>query len=274
MMLLLAVSRGSPEEPRFIHLTFRPRGKHRSRRRIALVGKGVTFDSGGLSLKNATQMQDMKTDMAGAAALLGVARALPLLGLKSVEVHVLVPAVENMISGSAMKVGDIVTGLGGKSVEIANTDAEGRLILADALAYAVRIPADEIIDLATLTGSCAVALGPYIAGLMSSDRAMAEQFQACARKTGEEFWPLPLPARLKEQLKSPIADLKNLGERYGGALTAGLFLKEFVGKTPWLHLDIAGPAVSDKEWGHVPRGATGFGVCSVLEYIRSRDDLS
>lgn len=270
MRLLLAVSMGSTMEPRFIHLTYKPKGKEKPRRKLVLVGKGVTFDSGGLSLKPGNSMQDMKTDMAGAAAVLGVARALPALGIKD-EVHLLVPTCENMPSGSSYRVGDVVTGMAGKSVEILNTDAEGRLILADALAYAVKLGADEIIDLATLTGACMVALGPHVAGVMGNDRAMVERFMAAARRAGEEVWPLPLPRRLKEQLKSPVADLKNVGDRWGGALTAGLFLQEFVDKTTWIHVDIAGPANADKEWGHIRKGGTGFGVTAVLEYLRTVD---
>jgi len=272
MGLFLAVSRGSVEEPRFIHLTYRPKGKDKPKHRYVLVGKGVTFDSGGLSLKPTQSMLDMKTDMAGAAAVLAVAGALPALGLKA-EVHVLIAATENMISGSAYKIGDVFAGMTGKTVEIVNTDAEGRLTLADAIAYGVKLAPDEIIDLATLTGACVVALGPHLAGVMGSDRALVERFLAVARRAGEEVWPLPLPERLKEQLKSPIADLKNSGDRWGGALVAGLFLREFTGKLPWLHVDIAGPASVEKDWGHVRKGGTGFGVISLIEYLVSRDEV-
>ncbi len=271
MNLLLGVARGSEEEPRFIHLTHTPMGREKPKRRFVLVGKGVTFDSGGLSLKPTSGMLDMKGDMAGAAAVLGAARALPSLGLQS-EVHILVPATENMISGQAFKLGDVITGFAGKSVEIVNTDAEGRLILADALAYGDKLSPDEMIDVATLTGACVVALGPFTAGAMGNDRALVEHFLASSRMAGEDFWHLPLPVRLKEQLKTPVADLKNCGDRWGGALTAGLFLKEFVGKSKWLHLDIAGPFIAEKEAGHTPKGATGFGVASLLEYLQGRDD--
>lgn len=271
MMLLLAVSRGSTEEPRFIHLTYHPKGKEKPRRRLVLLGKGVTFDAGGLSLKSTENMVDMKSDMAGAAVVLAAARALPALGIKS-EVHILIPAAENMPSGNALKIGDIVTGHGGRSVEIVNTDAEGRLLLADALAYGSRLAPDEMLDFATLTGACVVALGPHHAGVMGNDRALVERFLASCRRAGEEAWPLPLPARLKEQLKSPVADLKNSGDRWGGALTAGLFLQEFVGKSLWLHVDIAGPSMADKEWAYLPKGGTGFGVMSLLDYLRSRDE--
>jgi len=273
MRLLMGVAQGSEEEPRFIHLTYKPLGKEKPRRRFVLVGKGVTFDAGGLSLKPTSGMLDMKGDMAGAATVLGVARALPSLGLQS-EVHVLVPATENMLGGGAYKLGDVITGLSGKSVEIVNTDAEGRLILADALAYGEKLGPDEMIDVATLTGACMVALGPHMAGAMGTDRALVERFLAAARRAGEEVWHLPLPAKLMEQLKSPVADIKNTGERWGGALTAGLFLKEFVGKALWLHLDVAGPALAEKGWGHVSKGGTGFGVASLLEYLQGRDEAA
>jgi leucyl aminopeptidase len=273
MFLFLAVARGSSEEPRFIHLIYRPKKRDKNPKRFVLVGKGITFDSGGLSLKPATSMTDMKTDMAGAAAVLGVISSLPAFGIKS-EVHALIPATENMISGSAYKLGDIFNSLSGKSVEIVNTDAEGRLILADALAYGTKLAPDELIDIATLTGACVVALGPHMAGVMGNDRAMIERYIATARMVGEEVWPLPLPENLKEQLKSPVADLKNSGDRWGGALTAGLFLREFIGKTSWLHIDIAGPAFSNTEKGHLRKGGTGFGVASLIEYLISREETS
>lgn len=270
MRLLLAVGQGSSEEPRFIHMIYRPKGKEQVRRRIVLVGKGVTFDSGGLSLKPSKSMVDMKCDMAGAAVVIATLGALPTLGLHC-EVHGIVAAAENMVSGSAYKLGDIITGLGGKSVEIVNTDAEGRLTLADALAYSVKLKPDEIIDLATLTGACMVALGPHAAGVMGNDVTLVEHLLAAARRVGEEVWHLPLLKRLHEQLESPVADLKNAGERWGGALTAGLFLKEFVSDIPWVHVDIAGPAYAEKAWSFIPQGGTGFGVATLLEYLLSRD---
>lgn len=270
MRLFLAVARGSVEEPRFIHLVYRPKGKDRPTRRIALIGKGVTFDSGGLSLKPSASMMDMKADMAGAAAVIAAMGALPALGLKA-EVHALVAATENMPSGSSYKLGDVITGMGGKSVEIGNTDAEGRLTLADALSYALKqVEPDEIIDLATLTGACVVALGPHIAGVMGNDQALIEHFLAASRRAGEEAWKLPLPRRLRPAIDSKVADMKNVGDRWGGALTAGLFLKEFVEDTPWIHVDIAGPSFSDKASGHIPEGGTGFGVAALLEHLVSR----
>jgi leucyl aminopeptidase len=264
MGLYLAVAQGSQEEPRFIHLAWTPPG---ARRRLVLVGKGVTFDSGGLSLKTNEGMLDMKTDMAGAAAVLAATVAAAEEKLP-VEVHALAACTENMPSGNAYKLGDVLRSLNGKTVEINNTDAEGRLTLADAITFGLRLRPDALVDFATLTGACMVALGPYIAGLMSNDDALAAALLSAAEQSGEEMWRLPLPPRLAEQLKSDIADLKNTGERWGGALTAGLFLKEFVGEVPWAHIDIAGPSSANKEHGHVGKGGTGFGVVSILNYLR------
>jgi leucyl aminopeptidase len=264
MGLFLAVARGSTEEPQFIHCAWKPPSANK---RVILVGKGVTFDSGGLSLKTNEGMLDMKTDMAGAAAVLAAIAAVAEEKL-AVEVHALAACTENMPSGSSYKLGDVIRSLDGKTVEINNTDAEGRLTLADALSYGLRLQPDAVLDFATLTGACMVALGPNIAGLMSNDDALASAFLAAAESAGEEMWRLPLPPRLGEQLKSDIADLKNTGERWGGALTAGLFLKEFVGGVPWVHVDIAGPSSATKEQGHVTKGGTGFGVASVLAYLR------
>jgi leucyl aminopeptidase len=292
MGLLLGVARGSSEEPRFIHVVYRPEGypagdqaspTHAPAgddggrppprpRRVALVGKGVTFDSGGLSLKTTPQMLDMKADMAGAAAVLAAVGALADLRA-SCEVHAIAACVENMPSGHASRIGDVLRSLSGKTVEISNTDAEGRLLLGDALTYAARQEVDEIVDLATLTSACVVALGKETAGLMGSDPAAVERFAAAARMAGEDVWPLPLPQRLRETLKSEVADLKNTGDRFGGALVAGLFLREFVGATSWLHLDIAGPAVAEKAWGHLAQGGTGFGVATLIEYLAPSQPL-
>jgi leucyl aminopeptidase len=185
-----------------------------------------------------------------------------------VEVHALAACTENMPSGTSYKLGDVIRSLNGKTVEINNTDAEGRLTLADAITFGLRLAPDALLDFATLTGACVVALGPHIAGLMSNDDALAGALGAAAAQAGEEMWRLPLPPRLGEQLKSEIADLKNTGERWGGALTAGLFLQEFVGEIPWAHVDIAGPSSANKEHGHVVKGGTGFGVVSILNYLR------
>ena len=264
MGLYLAVSQGSHEEPRFIHLAWKPPG---ARRRVVLVGKGVTFDSGGLSLKTNEGMLDMKTDMAGAAAVLAATVAAGEEKLP-IEVHALAACTENMPSGNSYKLGDVLRSLNGKTVEINNTDAEGRLTLADAMTFGLRLRPDAMLDFATLTGACMVALGPHIAGLMSNDDALAAALLSAAEQSGEEMWRLPLPPRLGEQLKSEIADLKNTGERWGGALTAGLFLKEFAGDVPWAHVDIAGPSSANKEHGHVAKGGTGFAVASILNYLR------
>ncbi|HEX6835471.1 MAG TPA: leucyl aminopeptidase [Polyangia bacterium] len=271
MGMYLAVSQGSDEEPRFIHLAYKPKGKTPSKKKIALVGKGVTFDSGGLSLKPSNAMEDMKIDMSGAAAVISAIGVLADMGVPY-EVHALAACTENMPSGKSYKLGDVLKSMSGKTVEINNTDAEGRLTLGDAITYAQQeIKPDEIFDFATLTGACMVALGPYHAGVMGNDLSLVERWLAAARLAGEEMWHLPLPDRLKEQLKSEIADMRNTGDRYGGALTAGLFLKEFVGDTPWVHVDIAGPAAADKESGHVGKGGTGFAVSTIIEYLAGRE---
>ena len=267
MGMFLAVAQGSDEEPRFIHLAYRPKTK--AKKRICLVGKGVTFDSGGLSLKPSASMEDMKVDMSGAAAVLSAIGALAVLKAPY-EVHAIAACTENMPSGKAYKLGDVLRSMNGKTVEINNTDAEGRLTLGDALTYALKLEPEEIFDFATLTGACVIALGPGTAGVMSNDGALVERWLAAARAAGEDMWHLPLPERLREQLKSEIADMKNTGERYGGALTAGLFLKEFVGKTAWVHVDIAGPASADKEYGAIPKGGTGFAVATIVEYLVAR----
>ncbi|RMG97607.1 MAG: leucyl aminopeptidase [Deltaproteobacteria bacterium] len=263
MGLFLAVAKGSDVPPRFIHLSYRPSG---AKRRVVLVGKGVTFDSGGYSLKPTDAMLDMKMDMCGAAAVIGAFEAIVRLGLP-VEVHALVAATENMIGGHAYRLGDVYRGLDGTTVEINNTDAEGRLTLADAIAYGRRLSPDAIFDLATLTGACMVALGPRIAGLMTPDDGLADQIRGAADVAGERIWRLPLPKDLEDQLDSKIADCKNTGERWGGALTAGLFLARFAKDTPWAHLDIAGPAMASKAWGAHKEGATGFGVATVVELV-------
>jgi leucyl aminopeptidase len=267
MGMFLAVSQGSVEEPRFIHLTYKPSGT--AKRKVALIGKGVTFDSGGLSLKPSESMLDMKVDMSGASAVINVMAAIAQLA-PPVEVHAFAACTENMPSGSSYKLGDVLRSMAGKTVEINNTDAEGRLTLGDAITYALRQKPDEIFDFATLTGACVVALGPHTAGVMSNDDALRERWLAAAKSAGEDMWPLPLTPRLREQLKSEIADMRNTGERWGGALTAGLFLKEFVGETPWCHVDIAGPASADKENGAVAKGGVGFAVSTIVEYLCPR----
>ena len=263
---LLAVSRGGPEEPRFIKLHYVPTG--RPKKKIALVGKGLTFDSGGLSLKPAKSMQTMKIDMSGAAAVLGTMYAVSQLKPR-VQVTGYVPSSENMPSGTAQKPGDVIRYRNGKTVEVLNTDAEGRLILADALIAARDDKPDVIIDLATLTGACMVALGSQVAGLFSNDEKLSDDLMASGRKAGERLWPMPLVEEYKTDIKSSIADIKNIGGGYGGAITAALFLQEFVADTPWAHMDIAGPAFSERALPYGPRGGTGFGVRTLINYVLS-----
>ena len=266
MNLLLAVGVGSDEPSKLIHLVYRPEGATEDTPSIALVGKGVTFDAGGYNIKPTGAIEDMKIDMAGAAAVLGAMKAITAHAPPYV-VHGIVPSVENLISGSAYKDGDIFHALNGKTVEILNTDAEGRLILADALTYASRLGVGRIVDLATLTGACMVALGPHMAGLWSGDDAFRDRIKAAGDAAGEELWPMPLSRRLKSMLKSDVADMKNVGQRWGGAITAALFLSEFVEDTTWAHLDIAGPVTAEKAEGHVVKGGTGFGVMTLLELL-------
>ncbi|MFQ5830442.1 MAG: leucyl aminopeptidase [Candidatus Methylomirabilia bacterium] len=261
----LGVAQGSHEPPKFIHLTFTPR--QRPRRRIAIIGKGITFDSGGLDLKSADAMRTMKDDMSGAAAVLGIMRALPKLDLP-LEVHGIIAAAENMPSGIAQRPGDIVRAMNGTTIEIGNTDAEGRLTLADALAYAAKeVKPGAMVDLATLTGACVIALGNLCSGVMWNNKPLSDRILAAAESAGEKMWPLPLLEEYKEGLKSDVADLNNVGPRGGGALVAGLFLKEFAGEVPWVHLDIAGPAFTEKDLSLGPKGGTGVGVRTLLTYL-------
>jgi leucyl aminopeptidase len=263
---ILGVNRGSTEPPRLITLTYEPTG--RSKGSIALVGKGITFDSGGLSIKTADGMATMKDDMGGAAAILGALSVIDAVAPK-VRVRAFIPATDNMISGDATRPGDVLRMRNGKTVEVLNTDAEGRLILADALALACEEKPDAIVDLATLTGACEVALGKRIAGLMGNSPALVDQVKAASARTGEPVWELPLPGDYRRQIDSDVADLRNIGTgRLGGALIAGLFLQEFVTPgTPWAHLDIAGPAWSDGVEGILPKGGTGFGARLLLDLL-------
>jgi leucyl aminopeptidase len=264
---LMGVARGSDEPPRLIRLSYRPSGPARGH--VALVGKGITFDSGGLSIKTAEGMETMKTDMSGAAAVLATMSALPDLA-PDVAVTAFVPTTENMPGGRATKPGDVLKIRNGKTVEVLNTDAEGRLILADGLSLAVEEGVDAIVDLATLTGACMVALGTKVAGLMGSHDGWLDQVRAAADRAGEPVWPLPLPEDYRKSIDSDVADVKNIGsDRYGGALTAGLFLKEFVDDVPWAHLDIAGPARSGEDETYLRKGGTGYGVRTLLELLRS-----
>ncbi|MBA4810440.1 MAG: leucyl aminopeptidase [Acidimicrobiaceae bacterium TMED77] len=264
---ILGVNRGSTQQPRFVQLTYKPQkssGKH-----IVLVGKGVTFDAGGLSIKSAVGMSTMKCDMGGAAAVLGAMSALSSVA-PSAKVTGLIPLTDNMLGGDATRPGDVLRIKNGKTVEVLNTDAEGRLILADALSVASQMKADAIIDLATLTGACMVALGSQYAGLMGTDSGLIKRIEDASGETGEEVWHLPLPKEYRSQLDSDVADVKNIGSNWGGALTAGLFLKEFVSdEIPWAHIDIAGPAFADSPWGEHPKGGTGFGVRLLVNVIEN-----
>jgi leucyl aminopeptidase len=260
----LGVNRGSDEPPRFIHLTYAPK---RAARRVVLIGKGITFDSGGLDLKTAEGMAWMKGDMSGAAAVLGVMKVLDRLK-PTVEVHALVAATDNMPSGSATKPGDILRAMNGKTIEVNNTDAEGRLTLADAMAYANKeIRPDEMVDVATLTGACSIALGSLCGGAMTNNAPLQARVLQAGEAAGERLWPLPLIDEYREGLKSEVADLRNTGPRPGGAITAGLFLREFAGETPWVHLDIAGAAFTEKDLPYAPKGGVGFSTRTLLAYV-------
>ncbi|MGB3203029.1 MAG: leucyl aminopeptidase [Nodosilinea sp.] len=261
----LGVAQASDLPPKFIHLTYKPSGT--PTRKLAIVGKGLTFDSGGLNIKGAgSGIEMMKIDMGGAAATLGAAKAIAQLK-PSVEVHFISAAAENMISGKAMRPGDILTASNGKTIEVNNTDAEGRLTLADALVFAEKLGVDAIVDLATLTGACIIALGDDIAGLFSENEELAEAIAAAAKTTGEKFWRLPMENKYFDGLKSIVADMKNTGPRPGGSITAALFLKQFVTSTPWAHLDVAGPVWTEKENGYNNPGGTGFGVRTLVQWV-------
>jgi leucyl aminopeptidase len=265
MGAFLGVAQASDLPPKFIHLTYKPEGT--PRRKLAIIGKGLTFDSGGLNIKGAgSGIETMKMDMGGAAATLGAAKAIGQLK-PDVEVHFISAVTENMISGRAMHPGDILKASNGKTIEVNNTDAEGRLTLADALVFADKLGVDAIVDLATLTGACIIALGDDIAGLWSPDDAIASQITQASELAGEKFWRMPLEQKYFEGIKSPIADMKNTGPRGGGSITAALFLKEFVKETPWAHLDIAGPVWTDKENGYNNAGATGYPVRTLVNWV-------
>lgn len=262
---LLAVGQGSSDAPRLLVLSHNP---PKATRTIALVGKGVTFDTGGINLKSSSGLTDMKMDMGGAAAVAATLVAVAQLNPKT-RVIGLLPIAENMLSGEAIRPGDIITAYNGKTVEIGNTDAEGRLILADAMAYAVdTFKPDALIDMATLTGACVVALGEKLAGIFTPNQEIEEALLAASRHTHERCWPLPLPDDYKELLKSDLADTSNMSSgRYGGAITAALFLQQFVGDTPWAHIDIAGPAFGKKGNAYCGPGGTGFGVRLLTDFI-------
>jgi leucyl aminopeptidase len=270
---VLGVAQGATNEPRFVELTYEPKG--RARGHVALVGKGVTFDTGGYSLKPSDSMKGMNGDMGGAAAVVGAMSLLPLLGAP-VKVTGYLPLVENMIGPDAMRVGDVLTTRGGTTVEVLNTDAEGRLILADGLRLASEAKPDAIVDLATLTGACMVALGPRVAGLFGDGDALVARVRAAADTAGEDVWPMPSPAHLRPGLDSDVADIRNIsGGRYAGASVAALFLRHFVADgIPWAHLDIAGPSwITDGAVGEIPKLGTGFGVRLLAELLRTWEPL-
>jgi len=267
MNLFLAVNAGSGIPPRFIHLKYTPEGVEKPKR-VVFVGKGLTFDAGGLCLKPAGSMVDMKCDMAGSAVTLGVVLAAARLKLP-IEVHAVIGSTENMLGDFAYRPGDVFKSHEGKTVEIINTDAEGRLVLADVLSWARGLKPDFMIDHATLTGACMVALGSWTAGFFTDDEELNQRYQEAAEHTGESYWRMPLNKELRETLKSSIADIKHTGVRWGGAITAALFLKEFVGKVRWAHVDIAGPSFLDRPHGVMPKGGTGFGVATGVRFLEN-----
>ena len=265
MGALLAVARGSDKPPRVVKLTYR--GADSDAETLAIVGKGVTFDSGGYSIKPSDSMISMKADMAGAATALGVISAVATLKLP-VNLSVYLGLVENMISGSAYRLGDVVTARNGTTIEIHNTDAEGRLVLADVLSYAIDDGADAVIDLATLTGACVVALGEEITGVFANSTELSDRITVAADSTGEFFWQMPMHQHFEPLLKSDVADCKNVGPRWGGAVTAAKFLEKFVGDTPWVHLDIAGPSWADSATDWQDAGGTACCVRTLVEVFR------
>jgi leucyl aminopeptidase len=268
MKALLAVAQGSEEEPRFIILEHRGGGDSRP---VVLVGKGVTFDSGGISIKPAANMEEMKYDMSGAAAVIAAMQGIAQLNLK-INVIGLVPSTENLPDGKAFKPGDVIGSHLGKTIEVVNTDAEGRLILADALSYASRYNPVAMVDAATLTGAVVVALGAHAIGLMGTDGALMDEVKAAGVRVGERCWPLPLWDEYRPQIDSDIADIKNSGGRWAGSITAGWFLKEFTGEIPWAHLDVAGTAYKSEAVPYLRKGATGLPTRLFIEWVRARAD--
>jgi leucyl aminopeptidase len=262
---LIGVARGSAHPPRFIIMEYNRAASRRGT--VVLVGKGVTFDSGGISIKPSAGMAEMKMDMSGAAAVIATLRTAAHLRMR-IHLVGLVPATENMPGGKALKPGDILRHYNGKTSEIDNTDAEGRLILADALSYASRYKPDLVIDLATLTGACVVALGHHATGMLGTDDALMARLSESGERTFERVWKLPLFEEYEKQIKSDVADVKNTGGRWAGAITAALFLKHFIGKYPWIHLDIAGTAMLEEPLDYIPRGGTGVGVRLLIEFLQ------
>jgi leucyl aminopeptidase len=269
---LLGVARGSNQPPRLVKVEYRPADPLEVGGRVphlALVGKGITFDSGGLSLKTATGMETMKTDMGGAAAVLGAVDAAAALGAR-IRITAFTPLTENMPGGSATKPGDVLTTRNGKTIEVLNTDAEGRLVLADGLTLAVEAGPDAIVDLATLTGAAVVALGKEIAGLLGNDNGLIEEVRGAGERAGESLWPLPMPDDYRSHIDSEVADMRNVGRAgQAGSIAAAMLLREFVGEVPWAHLDIAGPARSDENSRYLTKGGTGFGVRTLVALVTS-----
>jgi leucyl aminopeptidase len=265
---LQAVNLGADNPARMVVMRYAPEGATKT---VAFVGKGIVFDSGGLSIKPAAGMETMKTDMAGAAAVMGAMQAIADLGLV-VNVIGITPFTENMTGGSALRPGDVMRAYNGKTMEVLNTDAEGRLVLADGLALAVEDDPDLIVDIATLTGACKVALGPLVGGLIAKDDEAADLVLNAAEASGEMMWRLPFVEEYRSDVKSDIADMKNIGSRWGGAITAAIILSEFVGDVPWVHLDIAGPGRADKTEHYVSKGGSGFGVRTLVAVAEALSD--
>jgi leucyl aminopeptidase len=264
MGAFVAVAKGSREPGKFVILEY---NKGKDLEKIVLVGKGITFDSGGISIKPSEKMERMKDDMSGAAAVLATMKAASELQIPLHLIGIL-PLTENLPSGKAYKPGDILKTLSGQTIEVISTDAEGRLILSDALTYGLKYEPKAIIDLATLTGACVIALGDYVIGLFGNDESLLRRIQEASATTGEKVWQLPLWDEYFEYLKSDVADFKNVGTRAAGAIIGAIFLSKFVGKTPWVHLDIAGPASIEKERPYIPKGGTGVGVRLLLQMLR------
>ncbi len=268
-----SVAQGSAEPPALIVMTYEPEEVQPDAPVLGLVGKGITFDTGGISIKPSDGMEKMKYDMAGGAAMIGAMQAIAQLHPK-VKVIGIVCAAENMPGGKAQKPGDVQVAMSGKTIEIINTDAEGRLVLADGLAYAKQLGATHLIDAATLTGACVVALGRINAGVFSNDETIYRHFQDALEISGERFWRLPLDEEYREMIVSQIADIMNTGGRWGGAITAAMFLKEFVGETPWIHLDIAGTAWVEDQKPWIAKGPSGIAMRSILEWVHSYDGVA
>ena len=266
MGAFLGVAKGSSQPPKFIHMHYKGSNQKLIQRKIAIIGKGICFDSGGLDIKPPSSMLNMKDDMSGAAAVLGVMSVLK--DLKpNCEVHGIIAACENMPGCSAYKPGDVLTAKNGKTIEVDNTDAEGRLTLADALCYACELDVDEVIDIATLTGACVVALGSAASGIMGNHQPTIDKLIKCANSGGEKMWQLPMFDEYKESLQSDVADMRNTGSRMGGAQIAGIFLQNFVKKVHWAHIDVAGTAFLDKPQNEFPKGATGAGVRTLINHL-------